>query len=150
MSDKEDPRAWIARHVEQYLADGEAGHLWDSSMAGGPGPLPTLLLTTVGRKSGEERIMPLLYSKIDRGYVLVASKGGAPQHPAWYLNLLARPAVKVQVANDRFDATARVAGGDERARLWEQMADMYPPYRDYQAKTSREIPIVVLEPREVG
>ncbi len=149
MSDNEDPRAWIARHVELYLADGEAGHLWDSSMVGGPGPLPTLLLTTVGRRSGEERIMPLLYGKTDGGYAIVASKGGAPRHPAWYLNLLARPAVKVQVANDRFDATARVVDGDERARLWEQMAAMYPPYRDYQAKTAREIPIVVLEPRGV-
>jgi deazaflavin-dependent oxidoreductase (nitroreductase family) len=149
MSDNEDPRAWIARHVEQYLADGEAAHLWDSSIVGGPGPLPTLLLTTVGRKSGEERIMPLLYGKVDGGYAVVASKGGARQHPAWYLNLLARPAVRVQIANDRFDATARVVDGDERARLWEQMADMYPPYRDYQAKTSREIPIVVLEPRGV-
>ena len=95
MSESEDPRAWITHHIEQYQADGEAGHLWDSSFLGGPGPLPTLLLTTVGRRAGEERVMPLLYGKVDTGYAVVASKGGAPAHPAWYLNLVARPAVGV-------------------------------------------------------
>ena len=149
MSNKEDPRAWVARHVEQYLADGDAGHLWDSSIVGGPGPLPTLLLTTVGRKSGEERIMPLLYGQADGAYAIVASKGGAPQHPAWYLNLLAQPVVKVQVARDRFTVTARIADGDERAQIWELMAQMYPPYRDYQAKTTRAIPVVMLERRDL-
>ena len=149
MSNKEDPRAWVARHTEQYLADGDAGHLWDSSIVGGPGPLPTLLLTTVGRKSGEERIMPLLYGQANGAYAIVASKGGAPQHPAWYLNLLAQPVVKVQVARDRFTATARIADGDERAQIWELMAQMYPPYRDYQAKTTRAIPVVVLERRDL-
>lgn len=146
MSEQSDPRAWITRHIAEYLADGEAGHLWDSSIVGGPGPLPTLLLTTVGRRSGEERIMPLLYGKVGTGYAVVASKGGAPAHPAWYLNLVARPEVGVQVANDRFQATARIVHGEERAAVWEQMAEMYPPYRDYQTRTSREIPIVVLEP----
>ena len=137
---------WIASHREKYLKDGEAGHLWDSTFAGGPGPLPTLLLTTIGCKSGQESIMPLLYGEVDGGYAIIASKGGAPKHPGWYHNLLAQPQVKVQVRNDVFQATHRVATGAERKKIWDQMAAMYPPYTDYQAKTGREIPVIVLEP----
>ncbi|MGR8920586.1 MAG: nitroreductase family deazaflavin-dependent oxidoreductase [Gammaproteobacteria bacterium] len=141
---------WIAQHRELYLKDGEAGHLWDSTPAGGPGPLPTLLLTTIGRKSGKESIMPLLYGKVDGGYAIIASKGGDPKHPGWYHNLKAQDEVTVQVAKDVFKARPRVAAGDERARIWEQMAAMYPPFSEYQEKasasTNREIPVVVLEP----
>lgn len=136
---------WIAEHRDKYLADGNAGHLWDSSFAGGPGLLPTLLLTTRGRKSGQESIMPLLYGEVDGGYAIIASKGGAPRHPAWYHNLSAQDTVTVQVATDVFEARHRVASGAERERIWKQMAAMYPPYTDYQAKTEREIPVVVLE-----
>jgi proline iminopeptidase len=89
--------------------------------------------------------MPLIYGEADGKYVVVASKGGAPQHPGWYLNLDAKPEVEVQVLANRFRAKARTAAGAERARLWEKMAAIYPPYNDYQKKTEREIPVVVLE-----
>lgn len=136
---------WIAEHRKKYLADGAAGHLWDSTFAGGPGPLPTLLLTTRGRKSGADSVMPLLYGKVEGGYAIIASKGGAPKHPGWFHNLSAQDTVTVQVANDVFTARTRIAGGAERARIWQQMVEMYPPFADYQAKTAREIPVVVLE-----
>ena len=140
---------WIADHRNQYLKDGKAGHMWDSSFAGGPGLLPTLLLTTTGRKSGKESVMPLLYGEVDGGYAIIASKGGDPKHPGWYHNIMAQGDVKVQVADDVFDASTRVAEGDERAKVWEQMANMYPPFADYQASateaTGREIPVIILE-----
>ena len=120
--------------------------MWDSTPVGGPGPIPTLLLTTTGRRSGKPIVMPLIYGEADGNYVVVASKGGAPQHPGWYLNLAAQPQVEVQVIDKRFRAKARTSTGTERARLWEKMATIYPPYNDYQKKTEREIPVVVLEP----
>ena len=89
--------------------------------------------------------MPLLYGEVDGGYAIIASKGGDPKHPGWYHNLRAQSEVTVQVANDRFAASTRVATGDERDKIWQQMAAMYPPFTDYQAKTDREIPVVVLE-----
>lgn len=139
---------WIEAHLRAYLdSGGEEGHLWDSSAAGGPGLLPTLLLETTGRRSGQPRIAPLIYGMVDDAWVIVASKGGAPTHPAWYENLEACPEVAVQVATERFDARARTASGTERERLWAVMAALYPPYVDYQAKTPREIPVVVLERR---
>ena len=138
---------WIAEHRQQYQQDGEAGHMWDSSFAGGPGPLPTLLLTTTGRKSGRESVMPLLYGKVSGGYAIVASKGGAPKHPGWYHNIRAQGEVTVQVVDEIFRATTRTASGAERAAIWEQMSEMYPPFSDYEKKAGdREIPIVILEP----
>lgn len=138
---------WMVDHIKQYVGSGGAeGHLWDSTAAGGPGMLPTLLLTTIGRRSGKARAMPLIYGESDGSYVVIASKGGSPRHPAWYLNLADRPEVGVQIATRRFDARARTSAGEERARLWRQMVEIYPPYVDYQEKTEREIPVVVLEP----
>ncbi len=138
---------WIKEHVALYLRDGEAGHYWDASLGGGKGMLTTLLLTTTGRKSGKPSILPLIYRPTDSGgYCVIASKGGAAAHPAWYLNLEASPQVKVQVANEKFNAIARVAEGEEREKLWKLMADYYPPYNDYQAATQRKIPVVVLDP----
>ena len=138
---------WIADHIRRYRAsNGKDGHLWDSTVAGGKGMIPTLLLTTTGRKSGRKLELPLIYGKTAKGYVIVASKGGAPAHPAWYVNLRAQPEVEVQVAADRFEARARTASSSERAALWKQMAELYPPYNEYQARTKREIPVVVLEP----
>jgi deazaflavin-dependent oxidoreductase (nitroreductase family) len=138
---------WIRDHLRRYLeTDGADGHLWDSSERGGPGPVPTLLLTTTGRKSGRPLLLPLIYGKAPSGYAVVASKGGAPEHPAWYLNLRAHPEVEVQVKADRFTARARTATGAERAALWKQMAALFPPYEAYQRRTEREIPVVVLEP----
>lgn len=139
--------SWVKDHIELYLADGEAGHLWDASLGGGEGMLTTLLLTTTGRKSGKQLIIPLIYQPTgDGGYCVIASKGGAPSHPAWYLNLEANPEVHLKVANEEFKAVARVAEGDERARLWDLMVDHYAPYTDYQAATERQIPVVVLDP----
>lgn len=138
---------WIADHLQRYLdTDGADGHLWDSAPVGGPGLIPTLLLTTTGRRSGKPIVMPLIYGEAGGNYVVVASKGGAPKHPGWYLNLAAHPDVEVQILARRFRATARTASGAERAELWKQMAAIYPPYNDYQAKTDRKIPVVVLEP----
>ncbi len=135
---------WIRDHIRRYLeSDGADGPMWD---LGGPGLVPTLLLTTTGRKSGKPQILPLIYGKTENGYAIVASKGGAPSHPAWYLNLTAHPEVEVQVEAERFPVKARTATGAERSALWDQMVGIYPPYADYQKRTEREIPVVILEP----
>ena len=137
---------WIGEHLRRYVeSDGADGHMWDSAPVGGPGPIPTLLLTTTGRRSGQAVVMPLIYGEAAGSYVVVASKGGAPPHSGWYLNLVAQPQVEVQVLATRFRAKARTATGEERTRLWQKMAALYPPYNAYQAKTDREIPVVVLE-----
>ncbi|MEH6542295.1 MAG: nitroreductase/quinone reductase family protein [Porticoccaceae bacterium] len=139
---------WIAEHREKYLAtNGAEGHMFDSTAVGGPGLVPTLLLTTTGRKSGEPRIMPLIYSEAGNGgYVVIASKGGALKHPAWYLNLLAQPEVEVQVKDDKFRARARTALGEERTALWAQQQALAPIFDGYQQSADeREIPVVVLE-----
>ena len=137
---------WIADHLRVYLeSGGREGHLWDSTAAGGPGLLPCLVLTTTGRRSGTQRPLPLIYGTSGDAYVVIASKGGAPEHPGWFLNLLDNPAVDIQVGTERFAGRARVAEGHERERLWSEMAELYPPYRDYQEKTTREIPVVVID-----
>lgn len=137
---------WMADHMRRYLeTNGADGHLWDSTPVGGPGPLPTLLLTTLGRRSGEHQTLPLLYGHTDKGFVIIGSKGGAPKHPGWYLNLQANPKAHVQVAAEHHDCVARLTTGEERTRLWKQMAEMYPPFTDYQAKTDREIPVIALD-----
>lgn len=139
--------AWIDTHREEYLQDGEKGHMWDSTVVGGPGPVPTLLLYTTGRKSGKTSIMPLIYGEAEGGLVIVASKGGAPAHPDWYFNLQADPEVKIKVRNDEMRATAETVTGDRRAALWDQMVEIWPDYANYQQKTEREIPVVLLAPR---
>jgi deazaflavin-dependent oxidoreductase (nitroreductase family) len=137
---------WIKNHLERYIAsDGEDGYLWDAALGGGKGMIPTLLLTTVGRKSGRELTLPLIFGTSGPDYVVVASKGGAPAHPAWYLNLEANPTVKVQVKADKFTARAHTANEQERAALWPRMVEIYGPYADYQKKTDRQIPVVVLK-----
>jgi deazaflavin-dependent oxidoreductase (nitroreductase family) len=141
---------WISDHLRAYVESGGAeGHLWDSTPVGGRGLVPCLVLTTVGRKSGEKRASPLIYGRAGEAFVVVGSKGGSETNPAWYGNLLAEPRVELQVGTERFAARARVASGAERARLWAAMLEIYPPYADYQAKTAREIPVVVFE-RESG
>ncbi|AWS45029.1 nitroreductase family deazaflavin-dependent oxidoreductase [Streptosporangium sp. 'caverna'] len=125
-------------HVERYLAtDGAEGHEWQGTV--------TLLLTTTGRKSGEQRETPLIYQRHGDDYLVVASKGGADAPPAWYLNLQANPEVEVQVLGDRFTARARTATAEEKPGLWKIMAATWPAYDEYQTKTDREIPVVVLE-----
>jgi deazaflavin-dependent oxidoreductase (nitroreductase family) len=136
---------WIKNHVARYLAtDGADGYLWDASLGGGKGMVPTLLLTTIGRKSGNALTLPLIFGHSGPEYVVVASKGGAPNHPAWYLNLDANPEVRVQVKGDKFAARARTANAAERAALWPKMVGIYAPYDEYQAKTDRQIPVVIL------
>jgi len=139
---------WIVDHISLYKTDPAKAHLWDSSRGGGTGLLPTLLLTTKGRKSGKEISIPLIYGRHGPAYMVIASKGGAPDHPDWYKNLLADPMCHIQVSTDAYTARARTAAGDERAKLWVQMQKTYPPYDEYQrVAKNREIPVVVLEPQ---
>src|SRR6204780_2337378 len=138
---------WISDHLARYLAtDGADGYLWDASLGGGQGLIPTLLLTTVGRRSGRALTMPLIFGRSGPDYVVVASKGGAPTHPAWYLNLQSNPEVRVQVKGEKFAAHAHTADPAERATLWPLMVQIYGPYALYQTKTDRQIPVVVLKP----
>jgi deazaflavin-dependent oxidoreductase (nitroreductase family) len=124
-------------HVDRYRAtDGEEGHEWRGTTA--------LLLTTIGRRSGEPRTLPLIYQQDGDRYVIVASKGGSKDHPGWYYNLVEDPNVEVQVLGDRFKARASTAEGEERERLWKLMTAAWPAYDDYQTKTDRQIPVVVL------
>jgi proline iminopeptidase len=140
---------WMVDHANRYIASGGTdGHLYKMTPPDRPEiTVPSLLLTTTGRKSGERYIFPLFYGETgDGGYIVVASKGGAPTHPGWYRNLAANPEVEVQVGTRRTKARARTATGDERARLWQKALEFWPPYADYQQKTEREIPVVVLDP----
>jgi F420H(2)-dependent quinone reductase len=107
---------------------------------------PVLLLTTTGRKTGKRRTTPLLYGEDAGRYVVVASVGGAPKHPAWYLNLSGDSEATIQVGHRRLSVRAETAQQEERARLWTLMTRLYPGYDAYRAKTSREIPVVVLTP----
>jgi deazaflavin-dependent oxidoreductase (nitroreductase family) len=126
-------------HVERYQeTDGEEGHDWQKGTS-------VLLLTTTGNKSGKERITPLIYGRSGDDYLIVASKGGADEPPAWYRNLEADSEVGVQVKGDRFKARARTATPDEKPEMWKTMTSEWPDYDDYQEKTDREIPVVVLE-----
>lgn len=125
-------------HVDRYRAtDGAEGHEWKGTQ--------TLLLTTTGRKSGEERTAPLIYGTDGESLLVVASKGGYPVPPAWYLNLEANPEVEIQLKGDRFKAHARTANPEEKPRLWQTMVAEWPAYDEYQQRTDREIPVVVLE-----
>ncbi|WP_414941016.1 nitroreductase family deazaflavin-dependent oxidoreductase [Amycolatopsis sp. cmx-11-51] len=127
-------------HVRRYEeTDGEVGHDWEKGA-------PCLILTTKGRKTGEDRKFALIYQFDDENNpVIVASKGGAPEDPGWYKNLQANPEVKAQVKADKFTARARTIEGEERAKLWEKLAAVWPDYNEYAKKTDREIPVVVLE-----
>ena len=141
MSVSEAERLFGDEHVRRYReTDGAVGHIWRRGAK-------TLLLTTRGRKTGEPRTAPLIYENSPNGYVIVASNGGAQKHPGWYRNLLRDPHVEVQVEGDVFPAQARTATGEERAELWRLAAQQWPPYDDYQTRTGREIPVVVLERR---
>jgi proline iminopeptidase len=126
-------------HVRRYReTGGEVGHIWRRGAK-------TLLLTTRGRKSGNPTTAPLIYEQDGDTYVIVASKGGAPNHPGWYRNLVKDPNVEVQVMDDVFAAQARTATGEERERLWRLAAQQWPDYDAYQQRTDRQIPVVVLE-----
>ena len=138
-----DPPGWARDHVRRYVeTDGADGHEWRG--------VHTLLLTTRGRRSGKARRTPLIYGRDGNRYLVVASMGGADEHPEWYRNIVADPNVRVQVAADRFPARARPASPDEKAQLWPLMVDIWPDYDEYQTRTDRDIPVVVLEPVESG
>ena len=125
-------------HVDRYRAtDGVEGHDWRGTQ--------TLLLTTTGRKSGEQRTTPLIYGENGDDVLIVASKGGSDTPPAWYLNLEHDPEVEVQIKGDRFHARARDATAEEKPELWRTMVGHWPKYDSYQERTEREIPVVVLE-----
>ena len=140
---------WMIDHVGRYLSSGGTdGHMYDVTPPGyGPLTVPALLLVTQGRKSGEKFIFPLFYGAVGDGFVIIASKGGAPDHPGWYKNLLANPEAEVMVGTRKLRVRARTVSGEERARLWQQSLGFWPPYADYQKKAvDREIPVVMLDP----
>lgn len=135
----------IKRHIALYEQDPEAGHNWVSNTDGNV--YPTLVLTMTGRSSGKTLQTPLIYGRDGDNFLIVASLGGAPDHPAWYKNLVAHPDCHIQVKHDHFDVRARTAADDEYDRLWAIVSGVFPIYNDYKARTDRKIPIVVLEPR---
>lgn len=135
---KDSPVEWVNTHIRQYVdSDGEQGYLWRGA--------PILLLTTTGRKSGTQHRTALIYGEDGDHFVLVASKGGAPKNPAWFLNLQANPDVRVQIKDEEFAGRTRVAQGEERERLWQLMAKIWPDYDTYQTRTDRQIPVIVIE-----
>jgi deazaflavin-dependent oxidoreductase (nitroreductase family) len=135
----DSPTGFVKDHIREYVeSDGKKGYLWRG--------VPTLLLTTRGRKSGKLRRTALIFGRDGKNYLLVASKGGAPNHPLWYLNLVDDPEVEIQVGADKLTARARTATKEEKPRLWKLMAEIFPNYNEYQAKAGREIPLVILEP----
>jgi deazaflavin-dependent oxidoreductase (nitroreductase family) len=141
--------AGIREHLRVYLeTDGKEAYYRDMSHVGGDPKTITLILKTVGRKSGKTRLAPLLFNYWRDEIVIVGSKGGSDEHPAWFHNLKAAETVDVQVRDKRYRCKWRIAEGAERAKIWPFMVDYYPEYRSYQARTEREIPVVVLTPVE--
>lgn len=128
-----------AQHVKAYReTGGEVGYLWNGA--------PTLLLTVTGRRTGEPRTSALIFGQDGSDYLVVASMGGAPMHPKWYLNLQDRPEARIQVRDQQIDVTVRTAGPQEKPRLWRIMTEVWPNYEVYQSRTDRDIPVVVLSP----
>ena len=126
-------------HVRRYIeTDGEYGHDWRDGS-------PTLLLTTTGHRSGTQRTTPLIYGRSGDDYLVVASNGGSDEPPSWYRNLEANPDIDVQVLGDKFRARARLATPEEKPAMWREVTSHWPPYDSYQTRTTREIPVVVLE-----
>jgi len=141
-------RDWMNEHLQSYLQSGGArGHIVDLRPIGGHAFTTTLLLRTKGRKSGQLRTVPLIYGSIGGEVVVVASKGGADVHPAWYFNLKGGTEASFQIASEAFHATWREPQGAERDAVWAFMEKVYPPYRDYQKVTERTIPLVMLTPQ---
>lgn len=142
-------RAWVDDHTQSYLRSGGAeGHIIDMSVLGGHVFTPTLLLRTVGRKSRTVSYAPVIYGCIGGNVVVIASRGGADFHPAWYLNIAAAGEVQFQIGAQAFRGDWRLAEGEERAALWAFMRQVYPPYDDYQTRTQRAIPVMVITARE--
>ena len=135
------PRQWVRDQVEQFEASGgtQATTLRDTD-------LPIIVITNLGAKSGKVRKTPLMRVEHDGKYAAVASQGGAPTHPLWYYNFLAHPRVELQDGTERFDLVARELSGAEREEWWERSVAAFPPYAEYQTKTTRLIPVFILEP----
>lgn len=130
---------WNSKIIEEFRANG--------GKVGGPFEgMPMLLLHTTGAKSGRERVNPLAYQVLDNGYAVFASKGGAPTNPDWFYNLLANPQVQAEIGTQTVQLTARVADGDVRERIWSAQKSARPGFADYERKTTRQIPVVILEP----
>ena len=126
------------KHVRVYReTDGEQGYIWNG--------VPILLLTTTGRKSGEPRTIPIIFTRYNHSYVIIASKGGSPTHPKWYLNVSENPNVTVQVKAEVFKAVARTAQHPEREVIWAEALKTWPNFDVYQSRTTRQIPVVVIE-----
>ncbi|MGB8363243.1 MAG: nitroreductase family deazaflavin-dependent oxidoreductase [Rhizomicrobium sp.] len=126
-------------HVRVYReTNGERGYLWNGA--------PILLLTTKGRLSGKPRTIPIIFTRHGNTWIIIASRGGSPTHPKWYLNIVDEPRVQVQVKAQVFEATARTAQPPEREKLWAETIKTWPKYDEYQSRTSRVIPVVVITP----
>jgi deazaflavin-dependent oxidoreductase (nitroreductase family) len=133
----DSPIGWVARHTRRYVnSGGRTGHRFNGRAA--------LLITTRGRRTGTLRRTPLYYARDGDHYIVVASGGGEPTHPSWYLNLTVHPTVVLQVGPATFLATARIATPAERPPLWDRMTAIFPKYAHYQARTTREIPVIIL------
>jgi deazaflavin-dependent oxidoreductase (nitroreductase family) len=134
-----EPNDWNAKIIAEFRAN--------AGQVGGPFQGASLLLLhTTGAKSGKERVNPMMYRRVGDNYAVFASKAGAPTNPDWYHNLRANPRVRVEIGREERDVVARVAQGDERHRLWEAQKKVTPGFADYEAKTDRQIPVIVLEP----
>ena len=134
----ESRNSWIQDHLHSYIStDGKDGHIWRG--------VPTLLLTTTGRLSGKLHTTPLIYGKFEDKFLIIASRGGAPAHPQWYLNIVNNPKIGIQVLSDKFQANGRTANDEEKPKLWKIMSEIWPSYDDYQQKTDRSIPLVIIE-----
>jgi deazaflavin-dependent oxidoreductase (nitroreductase family) len=134
-----DPNDWNASIIREFRAN--AGKL-GGSFAGAP----VLLLHTTGAKTGEERVHPMMYRRVGDNYAVFASKAGAPTNPDWYHNLVANPAVRAEIGTQILDLTARVTDSAEREPIWAAQKADYPGFAEYEQKTSRQIPVVILEP----
>ena len=130
---------WNTKIIEEFRAN--------AGKVGGPfAGRPVLLLHTVGARTGQPRVHPVVYQPVEGGYAVFASKGGAPTNPDWYHNLLAHPRVRVEIGSDTLDVVARVADGEERERIWSKQKRDMPGFAEYEARTSRQIPVIILEP----
>ena len=130
---------WNDKIIDEFRSNG-------GQVGGQFAGAPLLLLHTVGARTGEPRVHPMMYQQVDGGYAVFASKGGAPSNPDWYHNLLAHPRVRAEVGTETVELVARVVDGDERERIWSAQKAAYPGFADYERKTTRQIPVVVLEP----
>ena len=129
---------WNSKIIEEFRANaGKVGGQFEGA--------PLLLLHTVGARTGQPRVNPMMYRRVPEGYAVFASKGGAPANPDWYHNLLAHPRVTAEIGTETAEFLARVAGGDERERIWTAQKAAYPGFADYERNTSRQIPVIILE-----